>query len=126
MSCNHISKVLKWGLDDQSNLVAASWGCTLCNWESSEPHIREDGIAHSHNQYVEGCFTCKIKTLELGTGDANGALVANGWTNKKWDGELSAYRDARAQGIEPKSTKLKDIQEAVAVSDKTGQAFVAS
>jgi hypothetical protein len=126
MNCNHVSKVLKWGVDANTNLVAELWGCSLCNWESSEPHIREDSISHGHTEYVEGCFSCKIKTLELGTGDANGALVANGWTNKKWDGELAAYRNARAEGIEPKSTKLKDIQAAVEVSDKTGQAFVAS
>jgi hypothetical protein len=63
--------------------------------------------------------------LQLTTGDANGALVANNWTNKKWDGELNAYREARRQGIQPASTKLKDIKKAVEASDKIGQAFQA-
>jgi hypothetical protein len=126
MNCDHISKVLKWGVDDKANLVATLYGCINCDWESGEPHVRTDVAGHTHTKYVEGCFACKIKTLELGTGDANGALVANGWTNKKWDGELKAYRDARAQGIQPASTKMKDIQTAVEISNKSGQAFSAS
>ena len=52
-------------------------------------------------------------------------MVASGWTNKKWDAELKAYRDARAEGIQPKSTKMKDIKAAVEQSDKTGKAFIA-
>ena len=77
----------------------------------------------THPEYVEGCFGCKIGSLQLSTGDANGALVKNGWTNKKWDGELKAYKDARAQGIQPASTKMKDIKKALDTSDKTGKPF---
>lgn len=79
----------------------------------------------THPEYVEGCFGCKIGEIQLATGDANGALVKNGWTNRKWDGELSAYRDARSQGIQPKSTRMKDIKAAIEISNKTGVAFQA-
>lgn len=41
---------------------------------------------------------------------------------KKWDAELQEYRDARAQGIEPATTRTKDIREAVKQSDKHGEA----
>lgn len=41
---------------------------------------------------------------------------------KNTDRELSAYRDARKLGIQPASTKMKDIQKAVRVSDSTGRA----
>ena len=41
---------------------------------------------------------------------------------KKWDAELQEYRDARAQGIEPASTRTKDIREAVKQSDIRGEA----
>lgn len=41
---------------------------------------------------------------------------------KKTDKELSAYRDARKLGIQPASTKMKDIQKAVRVSEKIGKA----
>ena len=46
-------------------------------------------------------------------------------STKKWDGELQAYRDARAQGIQPASTKMKDIKAAVAASNHFGKAFKA-
>ena len=45
---------------------------------------------------------------------------------KKWDKELELYRSARAQGIQPSSTKTRDIRKALDVSDKTGRAFDAS
>ena len=41
---------------------------------------------------------------------------------KKTDRELSAYRDARKLGNQPASTKMKDIQKAVRVSEKIGRA----
>ena len=46
-------------------------------------------------------------------------------TQKKWDSELDAYRAAKAEGIQPATTKRKDIDAALAVSDKTNTAFQA-
>lgn len=43
--------------------------------------------------------------------------------SKAWDKELQEYRDARAQGIQPSSTRTKDIRKAVEVSEKRGYAF---
>lgn len=40
--------------------------------------------------------------------------------------ELESYRQARAQGIQPKSTKTADIERAVRVSDKYGRAYDAA
>jgi len=68
----------------------------------------------------------RASNLQLNTGDAKANLIATGWTQKKWDNELKEYRDARAQGITPKSTKTADIRKAVEHSDKTGVAFQAS
>jgi hypothetical protein len=59
----------------------------------------------------------------MATGDANGELVSNGWTNKKWNNELKLYREARAQGIQPEGTSTAKIRKAMDVSDKTGHAF---
>ena len=39
--------------------------------------------------------------------------------------ELNAYRDARKLGIQPASTKMKDINKAVRMSDKAGKALQA-
>lgn len=68
----------------------------------------------------------KASNLQLNTGDAKASLIHSGWTNKKWDNELKEYRDARAQGIQPKSTKTADIRAAVEASNATGVAFQAS
>lgn len=43
--------------------------------------------------------------------------------SKAWDGELQAYRDARAQGIQPAGTSMAKVQEAIEISNRTGKAF---
>lgn len=73
-----------------------------------------------HPEPVEDCFGCKALGLQLNTGDANSNLRVS---NKKWDKELQAYRDARAQGIQPAGTSMKKIQEAVKISNETGKAY---
>ena len=73
-----------------------------------------------HPEPVDGCFGCKVGTLQLSTGDANGKRVMS---SKAFDGELNAYYDATRQGIEPVSTKKKDIDAAVKLSNDTGVAF---
>jgi hypothetical protein len=65
----------------------------------------------------------RASNIQMSTGDANGSLVSNGWTNKKWNSELSLYREARAQGIQPEGTSTAQIRKAMDVSDKTGHAF---
>lgn len=125
MDCDHITKVLGWTVDETASLIPNGYGCTNCDIVSPVPVSNGTMSTHLHDEFVEDCFACKIRTLQLATGDANGGLVANGWTNKKWDGELKAYRDARAQGIQPASTKMKDIKKAVEASDKLGKAFQA-
>lgn len=125
--CNHIGKVLKWGCDSKANLTPTLWGCINCNEVSTVQLVSvEDSDSHSHKAFVDGCFACKISTLHLQTGDAKSGLIENGWTNKKWNQELKEYSDARAQGIQPKSTRTKDIRDAVTKSEQTGKAFDAS
>ena len=73
-----------------------------------------------HPEYVENCFGCKVGDLQLSVGDArhDGVMSA-----KQHDKELGSYFDATRQGIEPISTKTKDIQAAVRLSNDTGVAF---
>jgi hypothetical protein len=75
-----------------------------------------------HPEYVEGCFGCKVGTLSMNPGEANSNLSMS---TKKWDKELQAYRDARAQGIQPAGTTMKKVEEAIKISDKTGKAYQA-
>jgi hypothetical protein len=42
---------------------------------------------------------------------------------KKDEKELAAYRSAIAQGVEPRSTKMEDINKAVHLSNEVGKAF---
>jgi hypothetical protein len=74
----------------------------------------------THPELVEGCFGCKVGDLQLSVGDArhDGVMSA-----KQHDKELGSYFDATRQGIEPVSTKTKDIQAAVRLSNDTGVAF---
>lgn len=71
----------------------------------------------THSEYVEGCFGCKVGTLELATGDASGRIIASGTTQKKWDKELSFYKEARAQGVQPEGTSRQAVQKALEVSE---------
>ena len=73
-----------------------------------------------HPEPLEDCFGCKALGLQMNTGDANSNLQVS---SKKWDKELQAYRDARAQGIQPAGTSMKKIQEAVKISNETGKAY---
>ena len=74
----------------------------------------------THPDYVEGCFGCKASTVDLNAGEASTRLTMS---SKKWDKELALYRQARAQGIQPDTTKTKDIRKAIDISNKTGRAY---
>jgi len=45
--------------------------------------------------------------------------------SKQANAELNAYRNARKQGIQPRSTKMHDIKAAVMASDTLGKAVQA-
>lgn len=56
----------------------------------------------------------------------NSAAGKDATAQRKWDAELAAYRDAREQGVQPKSTSLKHTRKAMEMSEKTGVAFNAT
>lgn len=45
---------------------------------------------------------------------------------KQWDRDLQAYRDARAEGHQPKTTMRRDVEAAKKIGDMTGKAFQAA
>lgn len=74
----------------------------------------------THPTFVEGCFGCKVGTLQLNAGDA----ASNREVSKaKWNAELDAYADARAQGIQPAGTRMGQIKAAIEASDTLGRAY---
>lgn len=74
----------------------------------------------THPEFVEGCFGCKLSTLQLSTGDAG---RADSMSQKKWDRELDMYASARKQGIQPAGTTMGAVKEALEASDKLGSAY---
>jgi hypothetical protein len=122
MDHQHTSKVIEWGFDEKYNTIPAKYGCAECHETyTTIPVYQETPSDHNqHDDYVDGCFACKIRTLELSTGDAG---RSNSMSDKKWTAELDAYADARSQGIQPAGTTMKAVAEAKEASDKLGVAF---
>jgi hypothetical protein len=122
MDHQHTSKVIEWGFDEKYNTIPVKYGCAECHETYTTIPIYAE-IPSDHNQhddYIDGCFACKIRTLELNTGDAG---RSNSMSDKKWTAELDAYADARSQGIQPAGTTMKAVAEAKEASDKLGVAF---
>ena len=76
-----------------------------------------------HPEFVDGCFGCKGMSIQMNAGDADSRRVM---PNKKFNAELDAYKEARAQGIQPNGTSMTKIQEAVKASETLGRAYDAS
>ena len=64
-----------------------------------------------------------MRAANLHIGYAQSAKGLDYTTQKKWDNELALYRRAREQGIQPDSTKTRDIRRAIDISEKTGRAY---
>ena len=118
----HTNKVLKWGFDEKHDWAVVLYGCSFCEWTSAVADETDDeiSVSHEHTDFVDGCFTCKVNSIQLGTGDAG---RAESMSAKKWDAELHHYREARRQGIQPAGTTMKAIEEAKQASDNLGSAF---
>ena len=68
----HTGKIIDWKLDANANYVPNLYGCTDCDELFPEsPSNGNEYEDHTHTEYVEGCFGCKLPTLQLSTGDAN-------------------------------------------------------
>jgi len=122
MSHQHRSKVLEWGFNEKFDTIPTKYICSDCKetYETVPVYQESESDHRQHAEYVEGCFGCKIRTLELSTGDAG---RADSMSDKKWNAELGAYADARAQGIQPAGTTMRAVEEAKAASDKLGVAY---
>jgi len=122
MDHQHKDKVLEFGFNEKHDWIVVKYGCTECDvvLDKPFPHVVFETGHKDHTTYVDGCFGCKIGTLELSTGDAG---RSDSMSDKKWTAELDAYADARSQGIQPAGTTMKAVAEAKEASDKLGVAF---
>ncbi len=82
----------------------------------------DSGMKHweDHPEPVPTCFGCKVLGLQVNEVSLRGNGIP---TAKQHDKELQSYYDATRQGIEPRSTKSKDIDAAVQLSNEAGKAF---
>ena len=117
MEHQHISKVLEWGFTPEHDFNATLWGCVLCDVTADKPFEYEE-ISIDHTACDEDCFGCKAKGLQLNTGDAKRDIP-----DKKWNDELSDYREARRQGMQPSGTTKAHIEAAYDASEKLGKAY---
>ena len=73
-----------------------------------------------HPEPVDNCFGCKGLSIQMNTGDADSR---RSMPNKAFNAELNAYKEARAQGIQPNGTSMAKIQEAVKASEALGKPY---
>jgi len=64
-----------------------------------------------------------MRAVNLHIGYAASAKGLDYTKQKKWDNELALYQTARKQGIQPDSTKTKDIRRAIDISEKIGKPY---
>jgi hypothetical protein len=76
-----------------------------------------------HPEPVEGCFGCKGLSIQMNAGDAHSQRYM---PTKAFNKELDAYKEARAQGIQPAGTSMSKIQEAVKASETLGKPYDSS
>jgi hypothetical protein len=115
---SHISKVKEWGFTKDHDFKVTLWGCVLCDETSPVVFPGDEEVSIDHTDCDENCFGCKAKGLQLNTGDTTRDMP-----DKKWTGELQAYRDARAQGIQPAGTTMRHIEAAHKASETMGRAY---
>jgi hypothetical protein len=120
--CQHITRVTEWGFTEAHDFLATAYDCVLCGEKTSKPFPHEEQVVSIDHTECDAnpCFGCKARGLQLNTGDANSQKQVS---NKKWNGELDAYRAARAQGIQPAGTSMAHVKAAVEASDVMGRAF---
>ena len=120
--CHHISRVTEWDFNDNHDFIASAYDCVLCGETSPTPFAHEEQVVNIDHTDCDTnpCFGCKAKGLQLNTGDASSQKQMS---NKKWNGELDAYRAARAQGIQPAGTSMAHVRAAIEASNVMGQAF---
>lgn len=70
-------------------------------------------------------YAACLKGKALRVAYCNSAGGMDYTAQKRWDKELSSYKDARAEGLQPSGTKLSQVESARRIADATGTAFKA-
>ena len=121
--CDHISVGRKEELVIKDGGKDVYWktvlyGCTKCDATSPEPFPSLEVFRDHSNCKFDPCFGCKAKSLQLNAGDATRDI-----SDKKWQGNLAFYRQARADGIQPNGTHPVQVEAAYKASETLGKAY---
>lgn len=121
--CDHHGIVHEWGFDKDKNWTAVKFICKKCNEVRDErfPTEKVETVLEHKARCDGSCDTCVTNrhlAMSISTGAANSSGIIS--HNRQTEKELDAYRSARKDGIQPASTKMKDIQNAVRASEAIG------
>lgn len=68
-------------------------------------------------------YSACLKAANVRVGWSNSAKGLDLTVTKKNERRLARYEQARREGMQPDTTKAEDIQKAIEISDKTGEAY---
>lgn len=77
------------------------------------------GCRTKDHQSYDAC----LKAANVRTYLASPSKGLDGTAQKQWDRELSQYRDARRQGVQPDGTTAVKVEKAMRLSDAAGAAY---
>lgn len=95
-------------------MTRTAWGSTGRLPLVTMTKCRSGCPTKDHKSY-SACLRAGAPQLSIG--------VDKTFKQKAWDNELSEYRKARAQGIQPDGTTLHKVRKAVEISNATGVAY---
>lgn len=80
---------------------------------------------------MSGCdchetYGAHLRAKNINIGYCQSARNHDASAEKAKDKELALYKSAKDQGVQPASTKTKDIRDALDLSDQAGRAYDAS
>ena len=69
------------------------------------PSEQGEPMSHAeHTEYTEGCFVCKVSTISFGSSSMptrRPVVAATEAREKRWSKDMPAYKELRAQGLQP-------------------------
>lgn len=82
--------------------------------------------ATANGRECPSCFRERIGSVNNGYTPSRARGSMRPEENRKWDARLERYASLRRQGVQPESTKSRDIEKADRLSQATGEPFRAA
>lgn len=81
--------------------------------------------ASANGRECPECFRVRLGSVQQGFAPTRSLKAGqmDRTASKRWEHRLEDYQHTRQEGIQPLTTRTRDIEEAKRASDETGQAF---